>query len=101
MTQVSMNRQTLHFVVSEANGYQSRDVVNIDNSAGTDPIVAGTIIPEGVLAQEVAAGETVDRTVMARNCEVSGEHLTYAAPGGAAEIAAGNAALLALGIIVR
>lgn len=55
----------------------------------------------GILFEEVAPGATEERTVTRRDCEVNGPHLIYAAGSTAAQIDTANAALLALGIVVR
>lgn len=101
MAQVEYQRSTLHFVTSEAEGYRSRGTLSVDNSAGTDPIVAGTSVTEGIIAEEVPAGEIKTVTIMERDCEVNGNHITWPAPGNQAAIDTETARLLTLGIIVR
>jgi hypothetical protein len=61
----------------------------------------GTQTVAGILYEEVPPGVTVPRTITRRDCEVNGDHLIYSAGASAAQIATANAALLALGIIVR
>ncbi|MCK9513527.1 MAG: head decoration protein [Pigmentiphaga sp.] len=55
----------------------------------------------GILFEEVAPGATEERTITCRDCEVNGAHLIYAAGSTGANIDTANAALLALGIVVR
>ncbi|MCD1266063.1 hypothetical protein B5M44_19130 [Shinella sumterensis] len=114
-------RGTANFLVSEANGmYRSRDEVTV--AAGSAPgLLAGTILGKltsggnyvaydpgassgaqtiaGILFE--AAVGTVKRTVVTRDCEVNGAHLIYQAGANDAAKATANAALKALGIIVR
>lgn len=121
MAQLNETRGTANFLVSEANGmYRSRDEGTV--AAGTAPgLIAGTILgkltaggnyvrydpgantgAEGIagILFEAAVG-TVKRTVVTRDAEVNGAHLIYQAGANAAAKATANAALKALGIIVR
>jgi hypothetical protein len=121
MAQLNETRGTANFLVSEANGmYRSRDAVTV--AAGSAPgLLAGTILGKltsggnyvaydpaantgaqtiaGIL-WEAAVG-TVKKTVVTRDAEVNGAHLIYQASADAAAKATANAALKALGIIVR
>ena len=114
-------RGTANFLVSEANGmYRSRDAVTV--AAGSAPgLVAGTILgkltsggnyvayaPGGSDGSQTVSGilweaavGTVKKTVVTRDAEVNGAHLIYQAGADAAAKATANAALKALGIIVR
>ncbi|CAM5194750.1 Bacteriophage lambda head decoration protein D OS=Bosea thiooxidans OX=53254 GN=SAMN05660750_03335 PE=4 SV=1 [Bosea thiooxidans] len=121
MAQLNENRGTANFLVSEANGmYRSRDVGTV--AAGAAPgLQPGTILGKldsggnyvaydpavttgaediaGILFE--AAVGTVKRTIITRDCEVNGAHLVYQAGANDAAKATANAALKALGIIVR
>lgn len=120
MAQLNENRGTANFLVSEANGmYRSREEGTV--AAGTDGLLAGTILgkltaggnyvaydPASELGAEDIAGilfeaavGTVKRTIVVRDCEVNGAHLIYQDGADAAAKATANAALAALGIIVR
>lgn len=121
MAQLNENRGTANFLVSEASGmYRSRDVGTV--AAGATPgLLAGTILgqltaggnfvaydPGAATGAEDIAGilfeaavGTVERTVVVRDCEVNGAHLIYQAGADDAAKATANAALAALGIIVR
>lgn len=114
-------RGTANFLVSEANGmYRSRDEGNV--AAGAAPgLLSGTILgkltaggnhvaydPAASNGAEIIAGilfeaavGTVKRTIVTRDCEVNGAHLIYQAGANDAAKATANAALKALGIIVR
>lgn len=61
----------------------------------------GTETVAGILYEEVPPATTALRAITRRDCEVNGAHLIYSAAASAAQIATANAALLALGIIVR
>lgn len=115
------NRGTANFLVSEANGmYRSRDEGTV--AAGAAPgLLAGTILgkltaggnyvaynPAGEDGSQTIAGilfeaavGTVKRTIVTRDAEVNGAHLIYQAGANDAAKATANAALKALGIIVR
>ncbi|TPW26026.1 head decoration protein [Pararhizobium mangrovi] len=102
------------FIVSEANGYRSRETGSI--AGGDDGVRPGTIVSvssgtyspvavdgtaAGILYEGVPAGETVDRTFVVRDAEVSGADLVY--PDGATDTqkATLKAGLNSLGIAVR
>lgn len=121
MAQLNETRGTANFLVSEANGmYRSREAVTV--AAGASPgLLAGTILGKldsggnyvrydpslstgaddvsGILFE--AAVGTGKKTVIVRDCEVNGAHLIYSAGADATAKATANAALKALGIIVR
>jgi hypothetical protein len=61
----------------------------------------GTQNEAGILYEEVLAGVTVERTIIVRDAEVNKNHLTYEAGATDGEIIDTDAALKALGIIVR
>ncbi len=118
--------RAMEFLVSEANDWRSRDEVTVTVPANTT-FAAGTILGKltatGKLVRHDAAlitgaedetailgfnivngtGGAVDYTltVIARDAEVNGPDLTYEAGADAAQILVSNAALAALGIIVR
>lgn len=121
MAQLNETRGTANFLVSEANGmYRSRDEGTV--AAGAAPgLLAGTIVgrltaggnyvayaPAAETGAEEIAGilfeaavGTVKRTIVVRDCEVNGAHLVYQSGANDAAKATANAALKALGIIVR
>lgn len=121
MAQLTENRGTANFIVSEAaNIYRSREEVTV--AAGAAPgLLAGRILgkltangnyvaydPAAATGAEDIAGilfeaavGTVKRTVVVRDAEVNGAHLIYQAGAHDAAKATANAALAALGIIVR
>ncbi len=109
------------FIVSEANGYRSREVVTVDNGAD---LVAGTVLGKitaggkyiacdqdagdgsdtaaGVLyADAAAASAEVQAVAIVRDAEVNREDLTFAAANDAGEITELIGDLKAIGIIVR
>ena len=114
------------FIVSESNGYRSRDDVTVTVPA-TTTYAAGTILGKitasgkyvrhaagatdgsedeaGVLYETLAntTGSAVDSESVsfARDAEVNGSELTYEVGADAAQITASNLAIKALGIIVR
>lgn len=120
MAIVNETRHTAEFLVSEANGYRSREQVVVDATGGA--LAAGTILgivtatgkyvrhnagaatgeetEAGILLEGIGAEEAT-RTVIVRHAEVAGSALTYEAGADANQIAASNAALAALGIAVR
>lgn len=121
MAQLNETRGTANFLVSEANGmYRSREVGTV--AAGAAPgLTAGTLLgkltaggnyvrydPAGedgsqtiaAILFEAAVG-TVKKTLVVRDCEVNGAHLIYQTGANDAAKATANAALKALGIIVR
>ena len=121
MAQLNENRGTANFLVSEANGmYCSRDEGTV--AAGAAPgLLAGTILgklttggnyvaydPAASTGAQTIAGilfeaavGTVKRTIVTRDAEVNGAHLIYQSGANAAAKATANAALKALGLIVR
>jgi len=114
------------FIVSEANDWRSRDAVTVTVPANTT-FASGTILGKltatgkfvrhnaaldtgaedesGILFEPLvnATGSAVDydATNVARDAEVNGSDLTYEAGADGAQIITSNAALAALGIIVR
>lgn len=118
--------RNLEFLVSEANDWRSRDEVTVTVPA-TTTLAAGTILGKitatGKFVRHNAAlatgaedetavlgfnlvnstGGAVDysATVIARDAEVNGSDLTYEVGADGAQIIVSNAALAALGIIVR
>ena len=123
MTVLVETRHPGEFILSEANGQRSRDVITIASGAGI--IAAGTVLGKVTatgkyVASAVGASDgsqtaaainiygadasASDVTVSAilRDAEVNGKCLTYHADRDqAAEKAAANTALAALGVIVR
>ena len=115
---LEMGIRTAEFLVSEANGYRSREVQEFNSTtdwAGAAihagqvyAIVGGDAVAwdgdasngsedaAGILYEGVAAGKTVDRTVVVRDAEVNKAHLEY--DGTDAQLIA---ALNAIGIAVR
>lgn len=116
--------ETIHtagFLISEAQGmYRSREQVTV--AGGASPgLVAGTILGKltsggnyvqyapgasdgsqtiaGILFERAVG--TVKRTIIVRSAQVAGGNLTYSVGADSAAIATANAALTALGIIVR
>lgn len=120
MAPVTQTVKTAEFLVSEANGCRSRAEVTVDATGGA--LVAGTILgvvtasgkyvrhnagavdgsenEAAVLYEGIGAVEDT-RTVILRDAEVTQSLLTYEVGADAAQITASNAALAALGIIVR
>lgn len=116
--------ETIHtagFLVSEAQGmYRSREQLTVAGGAAPG-LVAGTLLGKltaggnyvrhapgasdgsqtvaGILFEAVIG--TAKRTVVVRDAQVVGGNLTYSAGADASAIATANAALAALGIIVR
>ncbi len=123
MTTFTQQPWSLEFLVTEAPGYISRDVITIASGAGV--IQPGTVVgkitasgkyvvsnPTASDGSQVAAaitGYRVDATsadhavtAFTRTCEVNGKHLTRdPSIDTPTEIAAQNAQLAALGISVR
>lgn len=105
--------RTAEFLVSEANGYRSREQVTITTADAAWPsgtvlaIVGGdykrydgdgvgdAAIAVGILYEAIASGETAKRTIINRDAEVELAHLTTTNATGLA------ASLLLLGIKVR
>lgn len=122
MTTKTEGFHTAEFLVSEAEGHRSRDTGTVRN-ASADDWPAGTILgiessggnyirhdtsasdgsedEKGILFEDVLAGETVERTIIVRDAEVNKNHLTYEDAATDNEKTATDAALKALGIIVR
>jgi hypothetical protein len=126
MAILTKGKASAAFIVSESNGYRSRDDVTVTVPAATT-YAAGTILGKitasgkyvrhaagatdgsedeaGVLYETLAntTGSGVDNASvsMARDAEVNGSELTYEVGADAAQITASNLALKALGIIVR
>lgn len=109
------------FLVSEANGHQSRDQITLTGAtkvyAGT---VLGTITASGLFAPLNIAGAdgsqtasgilfgtrdvttaNANATVVTRNAEVNASELIWPAGATAPQIAAATAQLKALGVILR
>lgn len=123
MTVFTEGRHTAEFVVSEANGFRSRETVTVVSGQGKlEPgAVLGKITASGKYALTTVAAvdgsenavavlrTAVDATsadaeavVIARDAEVNGAHLSYGADvDQPAEIAAKVAGLATVGIIVR
>jgi len=122
MTTLTEGRHAAEFILSEANGHRSREngtvvlgqnlaagTVVMDNGAGkltaltalTTDVLDGTV--KGILIYPIDATlADVAASYIARDAEVNGELLTYPTETtDAFEAAATNAALLALGILVR
>lgn len=121
MTTQSESFHDEEFLLSEANGNQSREEVTIVSGAGV--LVAGTVLGKitsggkydaydqqagtgieaaaGILCRKVDATDTdVLAAIIKRNAEVKADALTWP-DGSPTDITAGVADLLALGIIVR
>ena len=126
MATLTKGQANASFIVSESEGYRSRDDVTVTVPADTT-YAAGTILGKitatdkfvrhaaaavdgseveaGILYETLAntTGSAVDNEVVsfARDAEVNGSELTYEVGADAAQITASNLALKALGIIVR
>ena len=126
MAILTKGKASAAFIVSESNGYRSRDDVTVTVPAATT-YAAGTILGKitasgkyvrhaagatdgsedeaGVLCETLVntAVSAVDSESVsfARDAEVNGSELTYEVGADAAQITASNLALKALGIIVR
>ena len=118
MATLTEGARTAEFIQSEANGYRSRGVQAFDSTtdwagaaipagqvyaivggvavAFDGDAVDGSETAVGILYEGVDAAATVDRAVIVRDAEVKRDSLT--ADGTTGEV---DAALLALGIIVR
>ena len=118
MSALELGIRTAEFIVSEANGYRSREMQEFDSTADwagdaipvgqVYAIVAGDAVAwdgdasdgsedaAGILFEAVGAGDTETRTVIVRDAEVNKAHLEY--DGTDAELVA---ALNAIGIAVR
>lgn len=120
MAPVTMGKRTADFIVSEANGYRSRESVTVDASGGA--LEAGTILGqvtvggdyvrhdagasdgsenEAAILYDNIGAVSKDVAVVVRDAEVVQSELTYEVGADATQITASNAALAALGIIVR
>ena len=126
MATLQKRQATASFIISEANGYRSRDDVTVTVPASTT-YSAGTILGKitatgkfvrhaagatngsedeaGVLYETITntTGSGVDNAAVnfARDAEVNGHELTYEIGADATQITASDSALSALGIIVR
>ena len=126
MATLQKRQATASFIISEANGYRSRDDVTVTVPASTT-YVAGTILGKitatgkfvrhaagatngsedeaGALYETITntTGSGVDSTAVnfARDAEVNGHELTYEIGADGPQIILSDAALKALGIIVR
>ena len=126
MTILTEGARKAEFLVSEANDWRSRDGITVTVPANTT-LAAGTLLGQitatglfvrhdagaangsqseaGVLYQNLVndTGSPVDMeaTNIARDAEVNGSDLTYEVGADAAQITTSNAALKALGIVVR
>lgn len=109
------------FIVSEANAWRSRDEVTVTVPAGG--LEAGTVVgiitatgkfvrhnsaatdgsqkEAGILVTGQSTTGDTDAAIIARDAEVNGALLKYASGANAAQIKTTNAALAALGIVVR
>jgi hypothetical protein len=126
MATLTKGQANASFIVSESEGYRSRDDVTVTVPADTT-YAAGTILGKitatdkfvrhaaaaadgseveaGILYETLAntTGSAVDSESVsfARDAEVNGSELTYEVGADAAQIILSDAALKALGIIVR
>ena len=126
MATLTKLQATASFIVSESNGYRSRDDVTVTVPA-TTTYLAGTILGKitatgkfvrhaagatdgsedeaGVLYETIvnttASGVDSSAVNFARDAEVNGHELTYEIGADAPQIILSDAALKALGIIVR
>lgn len=129
MAQTILNSRTVRaggFLVSEANGYRSRETITIvtgANAAGS-PLRAGTVLgritasgkytlynPGNTDGSQTVAGLLWDdcdasasdiiATGIVRQCEVNQGELTWFGGASGGQITAGIAGLAALGIIAR
>ena len=129
MATLTKGQSNASFIVSESNGFRSRDDVTVTVPANTT-FAAGTIlgmitatdkfvrhdatVDSPTTGEEIEAGilyETltnttaspvnIDAVSFARDAEVNGSELTYEVGADAAQIILSDAALKALGIIVR
>ena len=126
MATLTKRQSNASFIVSESNGYRSRDTVIVTVPASTTysaGTILGKITASGKLVRHAASAvdgseaeagilyETLANTTgsaadseavsFARAAEVNGSELTYEAGADAAQITASDSALAALGIIVR
>lgn len=110
------------YLVSEANGmYRSREEKTVVSGVGgaLPGLILGKLTAggnyvahaiaggdgsqnvSGILFEEMPASTTTKRTVSVRDCEVNGAHLIYPTGATDPQKVTINAALAALGIIVR
>lgn len=120
MATLTEGKRTAQFLVSEANGYRSREKVTVDATGGA--LEAGTLLGElddgsayvrydpgandgsetvaGILYEGIGA-EEAERTIINNDAEVRASDLTYEDASGEPDKDTANAGLAALGIIVR
>lgn len=123
MTILTEGSRKAEFIVSEANDWRSRDqaTVTVPAAGLASGTILGVVTATGVYVRHDAAAvdgsETeagilfapfpadaagdYPATVIVRDAEVNSAELTYEAGADAAQITASNAALAAIGIIVR
>jgi hypothetical protein len=122
MATLTEGTRNASFLVSEANGmYRSREKVTVTVPSGG--LAAGTVLGKitasgkyvrhdsdletggeteaGILYETLTETGDTEVTIIARDAEVVGAHLTYEDGADAAAITASNTALASLGIIVR
>jgi hypothetical protein len=126
MATLQKRQATASFIVSESNGFRSRDDVTVTVPADTT-LSAGTVLGKitatgkfvrhdvaatngsqneaGVLFETIvnttASGVDYASVNFARDAELNGHELTYEVGADSAQIIASDLALKALGIIVR
>jgi hypothetical protein len=126
MATLTKRQATASFIVSEANGYRSRDDVTVTVPADTT-LSAGTVLGKitasgkfvrhaagaadgseneaGVLFETIvnttASGLDNSSVNFSRDAELNGHELTYEIGADTSQIATSDAALKALGLIVR
>lgn len=120
MPPINMGKRDGDFLISEANDYRSRDQVTVDATGGA--LETGTVLGKvtasgkfvrhdagaadgseteaGILFYSQGAVEQ-PATIIARDAEVHQSELTYEAGADQNQIDASNAALAAIGIVVR
>lgn len=119
MPPVAEGMRAAEFLVSEANGFRSREVVTVTGATALEPgTILGRVTGSGsYVRQDTAAGDGSEvhaaillaayegtettHTVIIRDAEVNKAHLIYEDSASAGEITAADEALAALGIIVR
>lgn len=125
MAILTQGRLNAAFLISEANDWRSRDEVTVTVADGG--YEAGTILGKitatgkyvrhaagasdgsqteaGILlmaqANDTGSAADAQATIIARDAEVEGDELTYEVGADAAQITTSNAALAAIGIVVR
>lgn len=120
MATLTEGKRTADFLVSEANGYRSRESGVIDTGV-TGTIAPGTVVgivtatghyatynPGNADGSETVAGVLYEggeaddeRTVIVRDAEVRASDLTWFDGATAGQITTGTAALADLGIVAR